>query len=94
LFWKNNETAESLPILAVTWIICYGVALLATANFAPRSLVILGWLFLLSGIVAVLGLQWFNHAPTRRACAAMGLTFGLYHLLYAGLTWPTRSRKE
>ena len=34
------------------WISSYGLALLATAHFAPRSLWWLGWAFLLSGIVA------------------------------------------
>ncbi len=34
------------------WITCYGLALLATTHFAPRSLEWLGWVFLIVGLVA------------------------------------------
>ena len=34
------------------WITCYGVALLATTHFAPRSLEWLGWAFLTAGLIA------------------------------------------
>ena len=36
------------------WLLCYGLALLATGHFAPPSLTRLGWPFLLSGIGALL----------------------------------------
>ena len=43
-----------VPALVVpVWIVCHGLALLATAHFAPRSLVILGWSFLLAGLVSI-----------------------------------------
>ena len=43
-----------VPALVVpAWIVCHGLALLATAHFAPRSLVILGWSFLLTGLVSI-----------------------------------------
>ena len=35
--------------LVVSWIAFYGLALLSTQLFAPRSLALLGWAFLLSG---------------------------------------------
>jgi hypothetical protein len=94
LFWKNDETTEALPILAITWIVCYGLALLATSSFAPRSLLILGWIFLFSGIIALICIRWFNAETTVRTNGAMGLTFGLYHLIYAALTWPRKARHE
>jgi hypothetical protein len=67
------------------------LALLSTALFAPRSLAILGWAFLLTGAgVAVIanaleGLT--DDAPN----LVMGITFGLYHLVYALCTWLRKS---
>ena len=34
------------------WITCYGLALLATSHFAPRSLWWLGWAFLIAGLIS------------------------------------------
>ena len=39
-------------VIVPIWIICHGLGLLATAQFAPRSLLWLGWAFLLAGFVA------------------------------------------
>ncbi len=82
------------------WIVCYGIGLLATSHFAPRSLVYLGWAFLLAG----LGAFWpmFDSSFAVRSgqyagpwCVAqilMASTFGLFHLIYAACTWPRRAR--
>ena len=35
------------------WIICHGLALLATSHFAPRSLIFLGWAFVIAGLVSI-----------------------------------------
>ena len=35
------------------WIVCHGLGLLATGHFAPRSLVYLGWAFLLAGLFSI-----------------------------------------
>ena len=41
------------PILpTLMWLVFYGLGLLSTMNFAPRSIVLLGWAFLLTGIGA------------------------------------------
>jgi hypothetical protein len=43
--------APSMPNLIVpVWILCHGLALLATAHFAPRSLAWLGWAFVAAGL--------------------------------------------
>ncbi len=78
------------------WLVCYGLGLLATMNFAPRSIIVLGWAFLFTGIGAFV--YFMNQSllpdvdlptPTRFYPAAMmGATFGLYHLVYAACTWP------
>jgi hypothetical protein len=79
--------------LVVVWIVSYGLALLSTTVFSPRSLTLLGWAFLVSGL-AVPALE--NVIETSSAdlpILAMGVTFGLYHLVYAACTWP-RGRVE
>lgn len=73
---------------ALIWVLCYGLALLATSSFSPKSLVRLGWIFILVG----LGLFWawilngdIRNLPGDEVPAAliMGITFGLCHIGYA-----------
>jgi hypothetical protein len=80
------------PALVLVWMLFYGLALLATAHFAPKSLVLLGWAFLVS-VFAVLA--WVRISSTAQSLPAdllasllMGVTFGLFHLIYAVCTWP------
>ena len=89
------------------WVLFYGLGLLATMSFAPRSIVVLGWAFLFTGVGAFVYLMLETIAPgihlpllpevelqtpTRFYPAAMmGATFGLYHLFYAACTWPRRA---
>lgn len=95
LFWRYDETEEALPLLVNIWIICYGLVLLATAPFAPRSLVVLGWVALgTGGCILIFPSVIFRFEPAMRAILAMGLVFGLYHLAYAALTWPAKSREK
>ena len=83
------------------WVIFYGVGLLATMSFAPRSIVVLGWAFLFTGVAAFVYFVFVGiepdfdlPTPTRFYPAAlMGATFGLYHLVYAACTWPHRARE-
>lgn len=89
IFWRNDETTEALPVLVTIWIVCYGLALLATASFAPLSLQWLGWAFLFTGLVCLLLTgPIFNREPAQHSALAMALTFGLYHLIYGAATWP------
>lgn len=84
-------------VLTVSWISLYGLALLATSAFSPRSLSILGWCFVVAGCLCLL----LSSAPLvsgetlweiqDQATLAMGLTFGIFHLVYAACTW-TRGR--
>jgi hypothetical protein len=73
--------------LVVVWIAFYSLMLLSTGFFAPRSIIILGWTFLLSALaVPVIEDKldlWIGSVPT----VLMGITFGLYHLIYAALNW-------
>jgi hypothetical protein len=72
---------------AIVWILCYGLALCATAGFAPKSIKILGAAFLCSGTLLLF--LWHAVDAVREAPAVlvgslfMGATFGLLHLVYA-----------
>jgi hypothetical protein len=73
---------------ALIWVVCYGLALLATASFSPRSLVRLGWVFIILGLA--LFWVWAANGDIRMlpsdeapATLIMGLTFGLGHIIYA-----------
>ena len=76
------------PLAALIWILCYGLALLSTAHFSPRSLLRLGWAFL--GLGLALTLWHFSKvenplARHRTALASLylGATFGALHIAYA-----------
>src|SRR6266481_3054890 len=73
--------------LVVVWIAFYGLALLSTSLFAPRSLVCLGWAFLLTALATpVLG-DRIDSLTDDVPDTIMGLSFGLYHVIYAIATW-------
>ena len=90
------------PQLPIVWIVCYGVGLLATSHFAPRSIGIMGWAFLLAGLLIFMvqsallasGEQvWTERLHTfELPNGLMAGTFGLFHLIYAACTWPRRAR--
>jgi hypothetical protein len=83
LIWFNDE----VKLGSLVWILCYGIALLGTSHFSPRSLVRLGWMFVIAG----LALAWrnaatgFGYIQNDEAAASLflGLTFGLLHIVYA-----------
>jgi hypothetical protein len=76
-------------VLPTCWTIFYGLGLLATAPFAPRSIVALGIAFLTAGLVfSVLLVLDQNLVPNPQY--AMGATFGLFHLIYAACIWRLR----
>lgn len=75
------EISAAAPI-ALIWILCYGLALLACGSFAPRSMRILGLTFFLFGV----GLLLFGRATEAEkfhlGVKAMIGTFGVLHLVY------------
>ena len=80
--------------LVVVWIAFYGLALLSTALFAPRSLVCLGWAFLLTALALLALINAAGDLPANLPNIAMGITFGLYHLIYAACAWPRKRADE
>jgi hypothetical protein len=73
--------------LVVVWIAFYGLMLVATATFATRSVVLLGWAFLITAVGVPLLEEkldlWIGDMPS----LLMGLTFGVYHCIYALFNW-------
>jgi len=79
---------HNLALSAVIWILCYGLALLGTASFAPRSIRRLGWAFVLSGLGLFFAWAVYRDVDLLTsdmgvASLALGLTFGLLHVVYA-----------
>ena len=91
--FRNPSDLDGPLVVTLAWISCYGLALLATMNFAPRSLSVLGWTFVVTAVFWLLVISApnvpFGPAVYRAegATFAMGLTFSAYHLLYAVTTW-------
>ena len=87
--------------LATIWLMLYGIGLLATQHFAPRSLVVLGAAFLL----AACGVVGFGHylealsgapagSPALAVSGLMAATFGGFHLVYAVTVWAVVGKQE
>ena len=86
-------------LLAPAWVLFYGLGLLAMQHFAPRSIVVLGWMFV---VAAGIGPSWAFWIPAAwpegmdrgvMASWMMALTFGLFHIVYAVAVW-TMGGKE
>ena len=73
-------------LCAIVWVTFFGLALLSTGSFAPKSIVWLGRAFAIAGIVMLpCYLAWVGEGTNRFQLAAliMAVTFGLFHLVYA-----------
>jgi len=100
-FYVLITDSMSAYILPTFWMICYGLGLLSTSHFAPRSITLLGWVFLFSGFAVFLFQA--THSASFEATIdtfskvysnsnlLMGATFGVYHLIYAACTWPRKT---
>ena len=80
--------------LVVVWIAFYGLMLLSTALFAPRSLALLGWAFLLTSLSVPVFSDIIDDRVGSVPTVLMGVTFGLYHLIYAALNWSGKPRAQ
>lgn len=79
--------------LCLSWIVLYGLALLATQHFAPRSLVLLGATFFVAGCILLATWKHLFLAPgqtqptTLAVSGIMAAVFGGVHLAYAAVVW-------
>jgi len=86
--------------LALLWITLYGMGLLATQHFAPRSLVILGMTFFLTGCGLLATWKHFfmpnpHVEPSSLVVSGiMAATFGGFHLAYAAAVWALGEDRE
>jgi hypothetical protein len=91
--YGNEESAASM------WILHYGLALLAIREFAPKSMVWLGWAFVVFGLVClatVANLVELDKEVIIRVNASrlMAIAFGGFHLVYGCLIVTTGRREE
>ncbi|MGH7936897.1 MAG: hypothetical protein ACRD5Z_26495, partial [Bryobacteraceae bacterium] len=89
-FFQNADPINETVLVAV-WVAFYGLSLLATTLFSPRSLSFLGWAFLFSSLLITFWPKPFTSAAFDLfPSLAMGATFGLFHLIYAACIWSSR----
>lgn len=96
-FFYDGYESDNELLLVWIWIAFYGLSLIATQHFAPRSLVLLGWAFLLTGAAMTVAARQLEYYATPLVPnLAMGFSFGLYHLIYAVCVWnsPVRPGSE
>jgi len=93
--------AGSTSQAACFWILHYGIALLAIREFAPKSMVWLGWAFVIFGVLALaaminlLGPQVTPvMAYLKNGSRLMAIAFGGFHLIYGAAIVTTGSREE
>jgi hypothetical protein len=101
-FYLNRAAGTEL-FIAVCWMALYGLALLSTMTFAPRSIVVLGWAFILTSVVILSVmtpllvhpvLDWSNVALEPIGYFAMAGSFGLYHTIYGLLVMFSARQNE
>ncbi len=84
--------AQELELVTV-WVAFYGLALLSTNLFAPQSLTVLGWAFLLTALATPVLSDWIDGLTDDAPDTIMGLAFGIYHIIYAIATWSSSGRR-
>lgn len=99
LLFVRSGTPKSDIQAACIWILHYGLALLAIREFAPKSMVWLGWAFVIFGLGSLAGITAVVDELTRwvaqtNASHLMAITFGGFHLIYGGLIVTTGQRQE
>jgi hypothetical protein len=99
LLFVRSGTPGADRQAACIWILHYGLALLAIREFAPKSMVWLGWAFVIFGVGSLAGVtmvvdvfaRWIFHT---NASHLMAIAFGGFHLIYGGLIVTTSQREQ
>lgn len=88
------EVEEVTWALVAVWAALFGAALHAAGFFMPRGIKLLGWLFIISGTLLLLGLVALRELPEfRYTHVAMGAIFGGLHLAYGIYLHFTEKKK-
>lgn len=69
--WQSGDHALMVPV----WIVCYGAAVACSGIFSVRTVPVMGWSFMVAGLIAFL-------IPPSNANLMMGLTFGALHIAF------------
>jgi hypothetical protein len=69
--WQSGDQALMVPV----WISCYGAAVACSGIFSVRTVPVMGWSFIVAGLLAFL-------IPSTNADLMMGLTFGALHIVF------------
>lgn len=84
-------------LAACFWITHYGIALLAIREFVPKSMVWLGWAFVIFGVFCLGALFTYDQVALYinkfNGSRLMALSFGGLHLLYGALIVTTKQRE-
>jgi hypothetical protein len=94
----QENAANQVAYLIITWTLLYGLALLAAGFFMPRGVRLFGWGFLFAGLIL---LCWMIRRVSERnfdadfsAHLLMGVLFGASHLAYGIYLYFTEPRKN
>ncbi|HWB03274.1 MAG TPA: hypothetical protein VG796_09640 [Verrucomicrobiales bacterium] len=94
VFAEENSRLDCYANIAAYWILFYGLALLATGSFSPRSMQALGGGFFAFGVLTFLSsVRNFTGSKYDVAVIHMAFSFGVLHLIYAAAVW-IQSRRE
>ena len=69
--WQIGNFQMMVPV----WIVCYGAAVACSGIFSVRTIPVMGWSFIVAGIIAFL-------VPASNANLMMGLTFGVLQVAF------------
>lgn len=95
LLFVRTHSPGAEKFAACLWTVHYGLALLAIREFAPKSMVWLGWAFVVFGITALAGAAAIIEPLTRwiallNGSGLMAIAFGGFHLVYGAAIVTTR----
>jgi hypothetical protein len=83
---------------ACFWITHYGIALLSIREFTPKSMVWLGWAFVIFGIAVFYMLFTFDSREVFQfklnGSRLMAIAFGGFHMIYGALIVTTKSNEK
>lgn len=90
---------NSVQLAACLWILHYGLALLAIRDLVPKSMVWLGWAFVVFGVVSLASVAGVLHVPpdwlrVMNGSRLMAVAFGGFHLIYGALIVTTGLPRE
>jgi hypothetical protein len=99
LLFVRSGSEQTDRAAACLWILHYGLALLAIREFTPKSMVWLGWSFVIFGVGSLAGVTavvdliagWVEHTNGSRL---MAFAFGGFHLIYGALIVTTGTRAD